>query len=330
LGKFSSAVVNPLCKGHLSAKESFITIIYVGTTITIIHGMDKKDLTYILAGFCIILVIAFVIKPLATGQPVNTGLSSTTPTLHVNTTPRVVYANITTVSTTVPTTTLTPTPALTWNGKSQSISFVNPQTYHLPANNTLPQTPAINTTSINNTRTVYATISGNYSGTTQIISIPFPYWELSYTITPPAGYNVPVASYAITPTLGSGVSASGIQGSFSTVSPQFSIQVMDATDPNRIVRTISPPGGIDFNLWEGIIPTTPPLPLVAPTNIYGHPIPTKYTTIEPTSTPSNTDPRPWLEKFYEGGRGYYFIINSQNVGQYTIRILVPTRYIGQY
>ncbi len=32
--------------------------------------MDKKDITYIVAAFCFILVIAFVIKPLATGQPV--------------------------------------------------------------------------------------------------------------------------------------------------------------------------------------------------------------------------------------------------------------------
>ena len=37
--------------------------------------MDKKDITWILAAFCIILVVAFVIKPIATGQPVNTGLS---------------------------------------------------------------------------------------------------------------------------------------------------------------------------------------------------------------------------------------------------------------
>jgi hypothetical protein len=282
--------------------------------------MDKKDFTYIIAAFCFIFVIAFVIKPLATGQPVNTGLSATTPVVpNVNVTPLVVYANITTLPRTIPTTMPSPTPTATWNGKAQNISFVNPQTYHISTNSTLPQTPQINTTQMNNNRTVYATISGKYSGTTQIINIPFPYWELSYTLTPPEGYNSAVASYALTPTLGGGASASGIQGSFSTVSPQFSIQVMDATDPNRIVRTVSPPGGIDFNLWAGVTYATP----AATTS-------PKYATIMPTSTPSSTDPRPWLEKFYEGGRGYYFIINSQNIGSYTIKILVPTRYIGQY
>ena len=96
---------------------------------------------------------------------------------------------------------------------------------------------------------------------------------------------------------------------------------MDATDPNRIVRTISPPGGIDFNLWAGIAPTTPAVTITTFA---------RYGTIQPTATTPSTDPRPWLEKFYEGGRGYYFIVNSQNIGSYTIKILIPTKYIGQY
>ena len=95
---------------------------------------------------------------------------------------------------------------------------------------------------------------------------------------------------------------------------------MDASNPNRIVRTISPPGGIDPDLWEGITQATP---AVSQT-------PVKYAAIQPTPTPSSTDPRPWLEKFFEGQRGYYFIINSQYINSYTLRILIPTRYIGQY
>jgi hypothetical protein len=277
--------------------------------------MDKKDITYIIAAFCIILVIAFIIKPLATGQPVNTGFSLAKPEPSVTITPAVVYSNLTTIPTTTPS-----TPVPTWNGKTQTVGFVNPGTYQISTNQSLPQGIPINATQPDNRRTVYATISGQYSGTTQVVYIPFPYWELSYTIEPgpqPAA----LSSFAITPTYGTGASMSGIQGSFSSVPPQFSIQVMDAADPNRIVRTISPPGGIDFNLWEGI---AYPTPAVTSTTI------PKYGTIMPTPTPSSTDPRPWLEKFYEGGREYYFVINSQNIGSYTIKILVPTRYIGQY
>ena len=289
--------------------------------------MDKKDITYIIAAFCIILVIAFVIKPIATGQPVNTGLSFATPVPSVNVTPLVVYSNITAIPSTT-----SPTLVPTWNGKTQTVGFVNPGTYQISTNQSLPQGTRINTTQQDNNLTVYATISGEYSGTTQVINIPFPYWELSYTIDPLTGHNYgpTVPSTAITPTLGTGISYSGIQGSYAVVNSQFSIQVMDATDPNRIVRTITPPGGIDPALWAGITPTTPPAPSVAPTNVYGYPIPTKYATIVPTPTLSSTDPRPWIEKFYEGGRGYYFIINSQYIKSYTIKILIPSRYIGQY
>ncbi|HVP96169.1 hypothetical protein [Methanoregula sp.] len=280
--------------------------------------MDKKDITYIIAAFCIILVIAFIVKPIATGQPVNTGLPKAISEPSITSTPQVVYSNLTTIQTTTP-----PTPTPTWNQKVQTIGFVNPATYQISTNQSLPQGTPINASLPDNRRTVYATISGTYSGTTQVVTIPFPYWELSYSITPPQGYDSALPSYSITPTYGQGASISGFQGSYSTVQPQFSIQVMDATDPNRIVRTITPPGGIDFNLWEGITPTTPSTLSVTLT-------PAKYGTIMPTATTPSMDPRPWLEKFYEGGRGYYFVINSQNIGSYTITILVPTRYIGQY
>ena len=120
-----------------------------------------------------------------------------------------------------------------------------------------------------------------------------------------------IQSIAITPTNGQGVWYSGIQGSYGSVSPQFSIQVMDASDPSRIVRTISPPGGIDPNLWAGITQATPAATLANSQ---------KYAAIQPTPTLSSTDPRPWLEKFFEGQRGYYFIINSQYINSYTLRI----------
>lgn len=280
--------------------------------------MDKKDITYIIAAFCIILIIAFIVKPLATGQPVNTGLSAAT-TVPPTETPRVIYTTLT-IITSVPTTP-PPTPVPTWNQKVQTIGFVNPSTYGLANNQSLPQGVPINATQPDNNFTVYATITGKYSGTTQIVTIPFPFWELSYTITPAPGSQNAVSSFALTPTYGSGASMSGVQGSYSTVQPQFSMQVMDASDPNRIVRTITPPGGIDFNLWNGVAYDTP---AVTTTTF------SKYGAVSPTPTSPATDPRPWTEKFYEGGRGYYFIVNSQNLGSYTIKILVPTRYLGKY
>jgi hypothetical protein len=91
---------------------------------------------------------------------------------------------------------------------------------------------------------------------------------------------------------------------------------MDAEDPNRVVRTISPPGGIDLNLWMGVKGTINP----SSTSKKGR---------ETTSSDTiYADPRPWTEKFFEGQRSYYFIINSQLIKSYSIDIRVPTRYIG--
>ena len=42
--------------------------------------MEKKDLMYLVAALVLVLIIALVIKPLATGQPVKTGISGPTTT----------------------------------------------------------------------------------------------------------------------------------------------------------------------------------------------------------------------------------------------------------
>jgi hypothetical protein len=167
----------------------------------------------------------------------------------------------------------------------------------------------------------FATISGKYGGTTQTIHVPFPYWELSYTIDPETGPMAGQTAFTteVTPTLGQGGSYSGIQGSYASVMPVFTIQVMDATDPNRIVKTISPPGGIDPNLWAGVTQTTPEVTRAS-----------KYMTIVPTATISFTDPRPWTVKFFEGHRNYFFIINTRYIDSYKIDLRVPANYIGKY
>jgi hypothetical protein len=281
--------------------------------------MDKKDITYMVAAFCFILIIAFVIKPIVTGQPVNTGISLATPTTTIP--PELFYENTTGTLTTIPTPTPS-TPVPTWNKTVQNVGFVNPEAYHISTNQTISQSTRINSTSADMNMTVYATITGKDSGTTQIIYIPFPYWQIQYTIDPMMGpmSGLPaIQSTEITPTLGQEVAHSGVQGSYASVTPVFTIQVMDASDPNRIVRTITPPGGIDVDLWEGVSPTTP--------EVTRKP---KYAETVATPTPSNTDPRPWTEKFYEGQRSYYFVINSQYINSYKITILAPTRYIGKY
>jgi len=277
--------------------------------------MDKKDVMYAAAAIIIILAMALVVKPMMTGQPVNTGipLPATTAVIQ-NVTGAPVTSFVPATVVTTPTPVPTPTPLPTWNNKVQTVGFVNSSTYGVTLTEAIPNGTRFDNLPLNTSMTSYAKINGQFSGTTQVIKIPFPYWEMVYTVEPVA--ETKTASVAVTGTKGSAIAYSGVQGSYSGVIPEFTIQVMDAEDPNRIVRTISPPGGIDINLWKGIKGTINP----ASTAKKG-----KETTSADTVY---TDPRPWTEKFFEGQRSYYFIINAQLIKSYSIDLRVPARYIG--
>ncbi len=259
--------------------------------------MDKKDIAYLVGALVIILVIAVVIKPLATGQPVNTGITFPTTTQNVSLKPVHVYTE-TTLPVTPLVTTTPPTPVPTWDSKIKTVSFVDPGTYGISMNESLPGGTRIDNSIITRATTSYATISGKYDATTQIISIPFPYWELWYTVDPSGpvgGKGQSVGISTVTDSKESGSTRTVIQGSFSSSFPGFTVDVMDADDPNRVVRTITPPGGLDKSLWT-----------------------------------STNDPRPWKERFFEGSRKYYFVINAHALNSYSLDIRVPTEYIGKY
>jgi len=259
--------------------------------------MDKKAVMYAVGAMIIILIVALVIKPIVTGQPLNLGLPGATtplPTYPVTTPDKsgVTHVVIPATSGTIP-----PTPVPTWDKNVMKIAFVNPSSYGISLNLSLPNGTRIDSAGRNTSRITYATISGQYSATTQVMHIPFPYWELWYTAEPAGkmgGKDQKLSSSTVKGDEGSGISHSVMQGSFSVINPMFILQVMDADDPNRIVRTITPPGGLDSTLWTG------------------------------------SDPRPWKEKFYEGQKNYFFIINTQALSSYTIEIRVPAEYIGKY
>jgi hypothetical protein len=275
--------------------------------------MDKKDVMYGIAAVVIILIMALVVKPVMTGQPVNTGIPVpvTTAALRL---PTLSPVNTPYPTQVVTTPAPTPAPSPSWNNAVQTVGFVNSSRYGISLTQEIPNGTRFDNLPQNTSMTSFAKINGQNSGTTQVITIPFPYWELVYTVDPVAATKP--SSVEATGTRGSGVSYSGVQGSYSGATPDFTIQVMDAEDPNRIVRTITPPGGIDINLWKGVKGSVNP----ASTAKAG-----RLTTSSDTPV---TDPRPWTEKFYEGQRSYYFIINAQLLNSYSIDIRIPTRYIG--
>ncbi|PKL70534.1 MAG: hypothetical protein CVV30_04055 [Methanomicrobiales archaeon HGW-Methanomicrobiales-1] len=276
--------------------------------------MDKKDIMYMAGALCIILIIALVIKPIMTGQPVNTGIVTATPQpteISVTLQTANISHKIVTVITTIPVPTSTPTPVPTWDKNVSSVVFVNPSTYGVSFNQSLPGGTRIDSITQNKSMTTIAKISGQYSGTTEIMNIPFPYWEMWYTVDPftdMGGKEQSLSSSSVTGSKQSGEKSIGsaqvIQGSFSVMIPSFTVQVMDGDDPNRIIRTITPPGGLDKALWKG-----------------------KSVESDYSGSVNIPDPRPWKEKFFEGNRNYFFIINTHAINSYGIEIRVPSEYI---
>jgi hypothetical protein len=260
--------------------------------------MDKQAVMYAVGAMIIILIVALVIKPIATGQPLNSGLPGATtpyPTTPVTTPDNGGVTHIVIAATSI--STLPPTPVSTWDKNVMKVVFVNPSSYGISLNQSLPNGTRIDSIGRNTSSITYATVSGQYSATTQVMHIPFPYWELWYTVEPAGkmgGKDQKLSTSSATGGTGSGIYHTVIEGSFSVITPVFNLQVMDADDPNRVVRAITPPGGLDSTIWIG------------------------------------SDPRPWKEKFFEGQRNYFFVINAQALSSYTLEIRVPMDYIGKF
>jgi len=169
---------------------------------------EKQDFVYVVLAIAVVLLIALIIKPAMTGEPPGTRWpGGPEPTVTPAWTPA--YVPTAPPATATP----TPTPVPTWDGKPQGIGFVDPAKYHIQ-----PGEPPLNLTARQPaaapgiTRwTTYATIDGQWSGTTGIVRIPFPMWRLDYSGTTTSNYEI----------------------------PRFNCQVMDAEDPNRFVRIIT-------------------------------------------------------------------------------------------
>lgn len=157
--------------------------------------MEREDLLSLAAGLVIVIVIALFIKPMIAAAPVDQTPQGS------NLTPA------TFTPTPVPLTPTTPG----WDGKVHEIGFVDPATYHLNITDEQvrwKETPSGEVQK--DTMVPYATIRGTGSGTTEIIHVPVPYWELRYDAEP-----------------------------YNTDFGYLNIQVMDADDPNRFVRIVT-------------------------------------------------------------------------------------------
>ncbi|MDG6256117.1 MAG: hypothetical protein QCH35_00805 [Methanomicrobiaceae archaeon] len=190
--------------------------------------MEWRDIAPIALAVIIVLALSFGVKPLLSEG--DTDIGSMIPFFAGEETPAPTATPIEVLSRPpTPAPTRIPTPTPVWDGSVHKVGFVNPATYHhdiegqgrISAN--IPFSPPPSTS----TMVTYATIKGKWSGTTEIITIPFPCWELHYTVEP--------------------MTEPG------SVFPGINIQVMDANDPNRFVRIINP-GILDSRLWKDTDP----------------------------------------------------------------------------
>ncbi|ACL17671.1 hypothetical protein [Methanosphaerula palustris] len=216
--------------------------------------MEKQDIRYVILALSIVIILALVVKPAITGKPANTGLPTVTPTVttlngtqtpatssnqsgatnqtQANNTNSVVSGNGTTTNISgngsgenstpplpsgLPFVGLTTTQTLSTSFTPKTVPFVDPARYNVSVIDTYPtmNVPKPDGGADKTTR-VFATINGRWSGTTDVIHIPYPYFEIWYTLTTTVSPDVVV--------------------------PKFSMQVVDAEDPNRFVRVITPPG----------------------------------------------------------------------------------------
>ncbi|QSZ66299.1 hypothetical protein RJ40_01675 [Methanofollis aquaemaris] len=214
--------------------------------------MEKEDVISLVAGIAIVIIVAFVVKPMVQGETPGQAIPSAEGQAGVGAV----------LTPTIPAPPLqTPTPVPTWDGKTKEVGFVDPASYNINLSNDGigrgVKIPPVIPTKYH--MVAYARIQGKGSGTTEIIRIPFPYWELWYDADP-----------------------------YSTDFCFFNVQVMDADDPNRFVRILSHP----------------------------------YTDFK-----SNDDKKSgWTEQFYEGNGDYWFVINTQMIRSYDLRVMVPEQY----
>ncbi|MCQ8894134.1 MAG: hypothetical protein NQU46_05835 [Methanolinea sp.] len=243
--------------------------------------MERRDIAILMVALAAMVILAGIVKPVLTGKapdlslPFLPGPGEETPTsLPTAVIPR------------APATTLpSPSPTPTWSGKTETLGYVGLESP--PATPTFTRFPP--DTPVQERLLTYAAIQAQAGGITQAIAMPFPYWELHYTVDPWK-----------TTFVGTTSSRMGGQAEFfaAEVFPSFSIEVRDAAD-GSLVRRIEPEGGLNAQLWE---------------------------------KDKESDPRPWVEKFYEGltPRSYYFVVKTHMIYSYRMEVKVPERYLGKY
>jgi hypothetical protein len=167
--------------------------------------MDKQDVLCMVVAVALVAVLSLV-QPLLIGPALAGGQDTGSSGIVWNT-----GSGSAPDTPAVPTETVPPLPP-TWDQTPVELGFVDPSGSTGGSDRLTPFPTIPPDTAPNRTMVTYATITGQWSGTTQTFSIPYPYWQIEYTAEPTA----------LPP----------------DVFPRIIIQVFDVDDPNRLVRII--------------------------------------------------------------------------------------------
>ena len=304
--------------------------------------MQKQDLVVFIAAILIVLILAFVIKPIMNGEPVVPEQGSGTISLPSKIpvpdgssenpyTPSVIME-------------ITPTQTPAWDGTAYNVQFVDPSTYNIEWEGSLKDfgysIPAYTEPEFNE-MVLYATINGQWDATTQIISIPFPLWEIDARIEGigDVGYDGDYGTHGdddddsgdstgetegLVASKGESVGAESSKMHF--ITPWVNVQVMNADNPEGPIYILN-------TLTEGPVPIDPDKSEASSSEDY-FAEPTDVMTSDNSETDAidtisreSLNDYKWVHKFYEGSGNYYFIINPNMLKSYTIDIYVPKKFL---
>ncbi|WP_317137775.1 hypothetical protein [Methanochimaera problematica] len=285
---------------------------------------------FFIGAIAIVMILAFVVKPIISGESVSIlPESKTKPVVNIPLPEGATTKPYSPVSSSV---IATPTPV--WDGAAKEVQFVDPSTYNLQWEGTVKdygsRTPGYEKPD-ENKMVVYASINGQWDATTQIINIPFPYWETEVSFESMGD----VGSTDITITENEGGTVEGIVASEAEslgvaaesqfyIIPSINIQVVNADQPNGLIYILN-------SLTEGPLPKEIQKEEASASEEFFRSedvLAEEQTTIEgEVIKRENLNEYLWKHKYYEGSGNYYFIIHPNMLKSYKIDILVPEKFI---
>ncbi|MBT8507312.1 hypothetical protein AZH53_02560 [Methanomicrobiaceae archaeon CYW5] len=145
--------------------------------------MKKEDAVFFIIAVVVVLSMAIFVKPVLQGEAIfgGDGDADADEPLAIPADLSGLQEGTSSVTTASPPPTPTPVQTPAWDGEPKPVKYVDPSTYNIEQETTISMRPQPVAYQSDRTMVPYAIISGDASGTTEILQIPSGYWELHLT-----------------------------------------------------------------------------------------------------------------------------------------------------